>query len=638
MLAAFNANFDRTENIFQQHGLSTGSDHINVAAKPIPPPLRHRRGLSLDQGMAKSRQKTNNVGFEHFEPFRWQDVTSGLLLDEALLQRPGTPIKTDLARISRACKTAQSSPAKQHVTMPRDVVAMERAKSLQGVACSFAPRETLAPSSNTDSLQSLDTFDLQLSNMNDDVFSDFTFHSPGNFDMQTLSSPISPTMPPFLSLSGIVNEQDPTATTKKAAKIPIAPVTPLMPGSQRTTAASSRSSSPAKTLLSPRALSIADLNLDSSIDASIEETGVTLDDIAAHIGGPDPSDNKWVCTYEGCNKRFGRKENIKSHVQTHLGDRQFKCNHCNKCFVRGHDLKRHSKIHTGVKPYPCECGNSFARHDALTRHKQRGMCSGAFAGAVRKPLRRGRPKKRPAVEERREKAAKTREHARKGHARTLSESSCASFASSASECADSSSVGRVSPAMDLPFLETSEFGLPPDAFSFTPPASPSYSTGNIPSPARSYRSLALDPDLKPLYLSPSKRPLDDIPEEIPDIPLLAPGSPVRIKPEMRAESPTRILWPTTTEPDGIGETDNTNLDDVFISNATETTLNQDQLPALDPSTTDISEPNSSQYDAEYFLNPAESDGSDLLSTHLFPVSFSPETEAFFDRFTMKNEV
>lgn len=153
------------------------------------------------------------------------------------------------------------------------------------------------------------------------------------------------------------------------------------------------------------AASIADIN----IEETKTDTGVTIDDITAYIQGPDPSDGKWVCLYEECGKRFGRKENIKSHVQTHLNDRQYQCPSCQKCFVRQHDLKRHAKIHTGIKPYPCECGNSFARHDALTRHRQRGMCIGAFDGIVRKVVKRGRPKKvRPDVEERRDKSDRTR--------------------------------------------------------------------------------------------------------------------------------------------------------------------------------------------------------------------------------------
>ncbi|KAI0475490.1 hypothetical protein GGR56DRAFT_646169 [Xylariaceae sp. FL0804] len=153
-------------------------------------------------------------------------------------------------------------------------------------------------------------------------------------------------------------------------------------------------------------------------------TGVTAEDIAQYIRCPDAggggagssANPRYVCEFEGCGKRFGRKENIKSHVQTHLNDRQYRCPTCRKCFVRQHDLKRHAKIHTGVKPYPCECGNSFARHDALTRHRQRGMCVGAFEGVVRRPVKRGRPRKvRPDIDERRDKANRTRRRAGTGN-------------------------------------------------------------------------------------------------------------------------------------------------------------------------------------------------------------------------------
>lgn len=154
------------------------------------------------------------------------------------------------------------------------------------------------------------------------------------------------------------------------------------------------------------AASISSIN----IEETKTDTGVTQEEITQFIRGPDGTDGKWVCTFEGCGKKFGRKENIKSHVQTHLNDRQYQCPTCKKCFVRQHDLKRHAKIHTGIKPYPCECGNSFARHDALTRHRQRGMCIGAFDGVVRKVVKRGRPPKkgRPDMEARLDKSARTR--------------------------------------------------------------------------------------------------------------------------------------------------------------------------------------------------------------------------------------
>ena len=152
-----------------------------------------------------------------------------------------------------------------------------------------------------------------------------------------------------------------------------------------------------------------------SIEEVVENTGVSMDEINSFIGGPNEH-GRWICLYAGCEKHkagetFGRKENIKSHVQGHLQDRQYRCKVCKKTFVRQHDLKRHANIHTMKVVKACKCGKEFARADALTRHRQRGMCSGAFPDTPKKIAKRGRPKKasRPDTEDRAEKAAKTRE-------------------------------------------------------------------------------------------------------------------------------------------------------------------------------------------------------------------------------------
>ena len=173
----------------------------------------------------------------------------------------------------------------------------------------------------------------------------------------------------------------------------------------------------------------------TGLDAGLTtiDTGISSEEVNAFISGPH-EDQKWTCMYPECGKRFGRKENIKSHVQTHLGDRQFLCVHCNKRFVRQHDLKRHEKIHTGIKPYPCECGHSFARMDALTRHKQRNTCVGGIGGPEgmeKKETKRGRPRKhRPDTQERRDKASRTRQRVlEKKSASSVSGSSVCSFSS-----------------------------------------------------------------------------------------------------------------------------------------------------------------------------------------------------------------
>lgn len=258
---------------------------------------------------------------------------------------------------------------------------------------------------------------------------------------------------------------------------------------------------PAKEDAHSRSQSVSELDLD----ASVEDTGITPEEIAAFMYGPRADDNRWVCIFPGCTRTFGRKENIKSHVQTHLGDRQFLCNVCGNDFVRQHDLKRHAKIHSGVKPYTCPCGRTFARHDALTRHRQRNTCDGGFEGISRTPTKRGRPKKvRPDADKRLEKAAKTRQRAlEKVYPSSVSGSSECSFPSPP-PMADEMDTRGTSPVDDNESLHANltEF------LSSTPPTSPGYSTGNCFSSHNSQHSYTP----KAVSMSPSPK-IMCIPEE-----------------------------------------------------------------------------------------------------------------------------
>lgn len=226
-----------------------------------------------------------------------------------------------------------------------------------------------------------------------------------------------------------------------------------------------------------RSQSMSDLG---DLEECIEDTGVTSDEIASFISGPD-ANNKWLCLYSTCGKKFGRKENIKSHVQTHLGDRQFRCRECGKCFVRQHDLKRHANIHTNDREYVCPCSKPFARQDALTRHRQRGMCIGAFEGTPRKIVKRGRPKKtvKPEGEDQTEKA-KTRQKVLERMLENAidASSSCSSSVSSHPSppgMFDQMSVGAPSPSQSQ---RTTQKELNSEFLAWTPPASPGFTASH----------------------------------------------------------------------------------------------------------------------------------------------------------------
>lgn len=104
--------------------------------------------------------------------------------------------------------------------------------------------------------------------------------------------------------------------------------------------------------------------------------------------GPD-EDKIYTCTYKNCGKKFTRRYNVRSHIQTHLSDRPFGCPNCPKRFVRQHDLNRHVKGHLETTHCKCVCGKEFTRLDALKKHQLRNICRGGLmqtqANGIQKP-------------------------------------------------------------------------------------------------------------------------------------------------------------------------------------------------------------------------------------------------------------
>lgn len=110
--------------------------------------------------------------------------------------------------------------------------------------------------------------------------------------------------------------------------------------------------------------------------------------------GPD-EDKQFTCTYKDCGKKFTRRYNVRSHIQTHLSDRPFACAYCPKKFVRQHDLNRHVKAHLQNRHCKCPCGKVFSRLDAMRKHRARNICSGGMYSDdnhhILKPKSHGRP-------------------------------------------------------------------------------------------------------------------------------------------------------------------------------------------------------------------------------------------------------
>src|SRR5690242_3880841 len=61
------------------------------------------------------------------------------------------------------------------------------------------------------------------------------------------------------------------------------------------------------------------------------------------------------CSYENCSKSFTRKDHLKRHKLTHLGEKAFHCSYpnCTTSFYTKYHLKRHLITHEKPQPYSC---------------------------------------------------------------------------------------------------------------------------------------------------------------------------------------------------------------------------------------------------------------------------------------------
>ena len=102
----------------------------------------------------------------------------------------------------------------------------------------------------------------------------------------------------------------------------------------------------------------------------------TMEDTAAAVEEHENASNEnkhFECEYDGCDRKYTSKGNLKTHLKFHEGKFNYQCDFedCDKAFLTSYRLKVHRRVHTGEKPYPCEedgCDKSFNTKYRLNAH------------------------------------------------------------------------------------------------------------------------------------------------------------------------------------------------------------------------------------------------------------------------------
>lgn len=80
---------------------------------------------------------------------------------------------------------------------------------------------------------------------------------------------------------------------------------------------------------------------------------------------------KYICTQDGCAKRYAKPCLLKEHMRTHFALKPHVCTLCDKSFTRERNLSAHMVSHKEDRSFICaSCGKTFKTRQHLVQHEE----------------------------------------------------------------------------------------------------------------------------------------------------------------------------------------------------------------------------------------------------------------------------
>ncbi|MXQ82895.1 hypothetical protein E5288_WYG022616 [Bos mutus] len=131
-------------------------------------------------------------------------------------------------------------------------------------------------------------------------------------------------------------------------------------------------------VLSPRCSEQTESGVTTPCDRGWPDTGES-GDLGSFLS--ISRERPFACSWQDCNKKFARSDELARHYRTHTGEKKFSCPICDKRFMRSDHLTKHARRHANFHPGMLQRRGGGSRTGSLSDYSRSDASSPTISPA-----------------------------------------------------------------------------------------------------------------------------------------------------------------------------------------------------------------------------------------------------------------